>query len=175
MARFANGDHLASYSLLVPLADDSGDEDGSVPLGRHVGHAGRRTLKWAFIEAAHGAARKSPFFREVFDRRTQGGKRDKNRGYIAVARKLCCVGAACVRNETDYSQTPPVRPGSRAPEAAGPPSPYNGISVVNDIKPLYEESSGKNNESNRNRKSRSKRRSRPGCGQPEGPMAVAGP
>ncbi|MCY2952114.1 MAG: hypothetical protein NTU53_09065 [Planctomycetota bacterium] len=33
-----------------PLADDRGDEHGAPPIGRHVGHAGRRTLKWAFIE-----------------------------------------------------------------------------------------------------------------------------
>jgi len=119
MEQFADGKHLASYSLLVPLAEDSGEEDGSVPLGRHVGQAGRRTLKWAFIEAAHGAVRKSAFFRDVFDRRTNGGTRDKNRGYIAVARKLCCVGAACVRNGTDYSQMPPLRPGCRVGVAGG--------------------------------------------------------
>jgi transposase len=161
--RFASGDNLACYSLLVPLADDSGDEDGSVPLGRHVGHAGRRTLKWAFIEAAHGAVKKSRFFREVFDRRTDGGKRDKNRGYIAVARKLCCVGAACVRNQTDYSETPPVRPGCRVAQAAGSPCPYNGMSTVNYYLRLYEESSGKKDKGRKKRTSRLKRHSRPGC------------
>ena len=118
IGRFADGDRLASYSLLVPLADDSGDEADGPPLGRHVGHAGRQTLKWAFIEAVQGAVRKSGFFRAVFDRRTQGGTRDKNRGYIAVARKLCVVGAACVKKGTPYREAPPPRPGSAPTDVA---------------------------------------------------------
>ena len=164
MERFADGKHLASYSLLVPLAEDSGEEDGSVPLGQHVGQAGRRTLKWAFIEAAHGAVRKSAFFRDVFDRRTNGGKRDKNRGYIAVARKLCRVGAACVRNGTDYSEMPPLRPGCRVGAAAGASVPDTAMSVVNETEASCQESSGKKKASFRTKRTTAlKRRSRPGC------------
>lgn len=108
--RFKDGRHLSSYSLLVPIADDSGDEDpGAKPIGRHVGHVGRRTLKWAFIAAARGAVRKSAYFRAVFDRRTDGGKRDKGRGYIAVARELCRVGYSCVKNRRDYQEERPER------------------------------------------------------------------
>jgi len=113
IARFKDGRHLASYSLLAPLANDSGDEDDDTPIGRHVGHAGRRTLKWAFIEAAHGAVKKSPFFRAIFDARTNGGKRDKNRGYIAVARQLCLIGFSCVSKRRRYSEQRPVRPGEQ--------------------------------------------------------------
>lgn len=116
--RFKNGKHLASYSLLVPRADDSGDEDDEVPIGRHVGHAGRRTLKWAFIEAAHGAVLKSARFRAIFDRRTNGGKRDRNRGYIAVAHELCRVGFSCVKNARDYTEDRPPRPGRGGLEAS---------------------------------------------------------
>jgi transposase len=112
VGRFKDGRHLASYSLLTPLADDSGEEGLDRPLGRHVGHAGRRTLKWAFIEAAHGAVKSSPFFRAIFDRCTDGGKRDKNRGYITVARQLCLVGFACVSKRRRYSEARPARPGS---------------------------------------------------------------
>jgi transposase len=111
--RFKSGRHLASYSCLTPRAYDSGEEDGSSPIGRHVGHAGRRTLKWAWIEAAHGAVRKGGRFKLIFDRRTNGGKRDKNRGYIAVAHQLCKVGYVLWDKEVEYSQTPPPRPGRR--------------------------------------------------------------
>jgi len=111
--RFADAKRLASYSLLAPRADDSGDEDDEPPLGRHVGHAGRRTLKWAFIEAAHGAVRKGGRFRQIFDRRTAGGKRDKNRGYIAVAHELCRLSYVCWKKQVDYTADPPPRPGSR--------------------------------------------------------------
>ena len=101
-ARFANARKLSAYACLVPLADDSGEMDGSPPQGRHVGHAGRRTLKWALIEAAHGAVLKDAYFRDIFNRRTDGGKRDRNRGYIAVARQLCHVVYACQKEGREY-------------------------------------------------------------------------
>ena len=98
---------LSSYSLLAPIADDSGDEDKGPPPGRHVGHLGRRVLKWAFIEAAHVARRKEPRLRALYDRRTDGGKRDRNRGCIAVARELCWMGFSCVSKQRRYTPQPP--------------------------------------------------------------------
>jgi transposase len=100
--RFSNAGKLCSYACLVPVANDSGEDDDSAPIGRHIGHAGRRTLKWAFIEAAHGAVRKDAYFREIYNRRTDNGKRDRNRGYIAVARHLCKVAHACVKQQRAY-------------------------------------------------------------------------
>ncbi len=111
--RFHDSKRLASYSLLAPLANDSGDEDDEPPLGRHVGHFGRRTLKWAFIEAAHGAVRSGGRFRAVYDRRTNGGKRDRNRGYIAVAHALCRTAYVCWKKQADYTAEPPPRPNRR--------------------------------------------------------------
>ena len=112
--RFDSDKHLASYSLLAPRAFDSGDEDDETPKGRHVGLVGRRTLKWAFIEAAHGAVRHGGRFRAIFDRRTNGGKRDRNRGYIAVAHALCRVAYVLWNKEVAYSENPPSRPGHRS-------------------------------------------------------------
>jgi transposase len=111
--RFRSAKQLASYSLLAPRANDSGDEEDEPPRGRHVGHAGRRTLKWAFIEAAHGAVRRGGRFRTIFDARTAGGKRDRNRGYIAVAHALCRLSYVCWRKQVDYMESPPARPGGR--------------------------------------------------------------
>ncbi len=112
--RFHSTKHLSAYSLLAPRAHDSGheEEDQEAPKGRHVGHVGRRTLKWAWIEAAHGAVRKGGRFREIFDRRTNGGKRDRNRGYIAVAHELCRIAYVLWKKEVDYNPAPPARPGS---------------------------------------------------------------
>jgi len=112
--RFDSAKHLASYSLLAPRAFDSGDEDDETPKGRHVGLVGRRTLKWAFIEAAHGAVRHGGRFRAIFDHRTNGGKRDRNRGYIAVAHALCRVAYVLWNKEVAYSENPPSRPGHRS-------------------------------------------------------------
>ena len=107
-ARFANGRKLCAYACLAPLADESGEPDGAPPQGRHVGHAGRRTLKWAFIEAAHGAVVKDEYFRAIFHRRTDGGKRDRNRGYIAVARQLCYIMYICQKEGRAYRPAAPV-------------------------------------------------------------------
>jgi transposase len=124
--RFGSARHLASYSLLAPLANESGQQWDEAPIGRHVGHAGRRTLKWAFIEAAHGAVRRSGFFREIYNRRTDGGRRDRNRGYIAVARQLCQVGFACVSKKRRYMEQRPARPGSRPHDCVREPHPGLG-------------------------------------------------
>jgi len=111
--RFPNAKHLASYSLLAPRAYDSGEPEDGPPLGRHVGHVGRRTLKWAFIEAARGAVRHGGRFRQLYDRRTDGGRRNRNRGYIAVARQLARVVDMVWRKGVVYTEDPPPRPGSR--------------------------------------------------------------
>ena len=141
--RFRSAKHLASYSLMAPRAYDSGDDDGEAPKGRHVGHAGRRTLKWAWIEAAHGAVRSGGRFREIFDRRTHGGTRDRNRGYIAVGHELCRTAYALWKKEIDYTDTPPPRPG-RGKRRRGYRRAAKGIPG----------------------------RSRPGTGQPEHPMVA---
>ena len=114
--RFRSPKRLCSYSLLAPRANDSGLEweDEDAPKGRHVGHVGRRTLKWAWIEAAHGAVRKGGRFRAVFDRYTDGGKRNCNRGYIVVAHELCRIAYVLLKKEVDYDPSAlPARPGSK--------------------------------------------------------------
>ncbi|MGH8336540.1 MAG: IS110 family transposase [Gammaproteobacteria bacterium] len=105
-SRFRNGARLCSYSTLAPRAYDSGNDgaDGQSPIGRHIGHAGRRALKWAWIEAAHGAVKKDAYFRDIFNRRTNNGKRDKNRGYIVVARQLCRIAYVCIRDDRNYRE-----------------------------------------------------------------------
>jgi transposase len=111
--RFKNQKALASYSLLAPRSKDSGEEDPRhSPRGRHLGLRGNRTLKWAFIEAAHGAVRSGGRWRAMFDRVTNGGKKDRNRGYIKVARELVKVVYAVWSKGLDYQAVPPVRPGS---------------------------------------------------------------
>lgn len=112
--RFRSHRRLASYSLLAPRSRDTGEgKEGQIPLGRHLGTRGNRTLKWAFIEAAHGAVRKGGKWRAMFDRRTEGGKKDRNRGYIKVARELVKVVYAVWSKKMLYMPTPPSRPGSR--------------------------------------------------------------
>jgi len=146
--RFRSAKHLSSYSLLAPRAFDSGEETDVAPKGRHVGHMGRRTLKWAWIEAAHGAVRRGGRFREVFDRYTDGGKRNRNRGYILVGHELCRTAYAISKKETQYRDDPPQRPGSSKQGAAS-------------------------RQHNRRRNATSQN-SRPGTGQPDHGLVVVG-
>ena len=112
--RFRNHKSLASYCLLAPRADDTGQDDPSrSPKGRHLGQRGNHTLKWAFIEAAHGAVRSGGKWRAIFDRVTNGGKKDRNRGYIKVARELVKVVYAVWAKGTEYQEIVPVRPGRK--------------------------------------------------------------
>lgn len=115
MDRFRSSKALASYCLLAPGAHDSGEEDPErEPKGRHLGKQGNRTLKWAFIEAAHGAVRSGGRWREMFDRYTAGGKKSCNRGYIKVGRELVKVVHAIWKSGRTYTPIPPPRPGSGA-------------------------------------------------------------
>jgi len=146
--RFRSAKRLASYSLLAPRAFDSGDDDEEDPKGRHVGHIGRRTLKWAWIEAAHGAVRRGGRFREIFDRYTDGGKRNRNRGYIVVAHELCRTAYAISKKETEYRDDLPERPGSSKKRAGS-------------------------RQRDRRRRGTSQK-SRPGTGQPDDAMVAVG-
>jgi len=111
--RFRNHKVLASYSLLAPRSNDTGQDDPDrSPRGRHLGTRGNRTLKWAFIEAAHGAVRSGGRWRAMFDRVTNGGKKDRNRGYIKVARELVKVVYVVWAKRVDYQRNRPARPGS---------------------------------------------------------------
>jgi transposase len=113
--RFRNHKSLASYSLLAPRSDDTGEDDPShSPLGRHLGLRGNRTLKWAFVEAAHGAVRSGGKWRAMFDRVTDGGRKNRSRGYIKVARELVKVVYVVWAKGVDYRPVPPVRPGRKS-------------------------------------------------------------
>ena len=110
--RFDGEKHLASYSLLAPRSHDTGEPDrDQSPKGRHLGVQGNRTLKWAFIEAAHGAVRHGGKWRAMFDRVTDGGKKNRGRGYIKVARELVRMVYVVWKKQVPYTDTPPVRPG----------------------------------------------------------------
>jgi transposase len=112
--RFRTHKKLAAYSLLAPRASDSGQADSaSAPLGRHLGTHGNRTLKWAFIEAAHAAVRSGGRWHAMFDRVTQGGRKDRNRGYIKVARELVKVVYVVWAKAVAYEPVAPARPGRR--------------------------------------------------------------
>lgn len=121
--RFRSAKHLAAYSLLVPRAHDTGQEPGEddCPIGRRIGHAGRRTLKWAWIEAAHNAVRSGGRFRAIYDRITDGGRKNRGRGFIAVAHELCHLGYVLWKKGVEYTPDRPDRPGMRSVKKSSRP------------------------------------------------------
>ena len=127
--RFASHNALANYSLLAPRSDDTGEDDGSKPIGRHLGKRGNRTLQWALLEAARGAVRKGGKWRRIFDAATQGGRSHLNRGYIKVARELVKVVFVVLSRKVEYTDHPPCRPGSSAAQkqALPPVTPRQGM------------------------------------------------
>ena len=124
IGRFRSHRALANYCLLAPIADDTGEDDGSKPIGRHIGKRGNLALKWAMIEAARGAVKTGGKWRRIFDAATDGGQKNRNRGYIKVARELAKVVFIVLSRNVEYTDNPPARPGSHnAPvPAAGPHS-----------------------------------------------------
>jgi transposase len=111
IGRFRNHRKLASYACLAPQCDDTGEPDPKrAPLGRHLGDRGNRTLKWAFIIAAHGAVKKGGKWRALYDRHTEGGKKNRGRGFIKVARDLAQVAFVVWSKGMEYTETPPPRP-----------------------------------------------------------------
>jgi transposase len=109
--RFRHGKALASYACLAPRADETGEaKPGRSPHGRHLGSRGNLVLKWAFIEAAHAAVRHGGKWRAMWDRATDGGKRNENRGYINVARALVTVVDVVWRKGVEYREDAPSRP-----------------------------------------------------------------
>ena len=120
IGRFRSHRKLASYACLAPRSDDTGEADGTrAPLGRHLGDRGNRTLKWAFIEAAHGAVRHGGRWRAMFDRATDGGKKNRGRGYIRVARELVTMVFIVWSRNVAYTEEPPARPGQRPARRKG--------------------------------------------------------
>lgn len=112
LERFGNHSALASYSLVAPINNETGVDPTEVDRdqkGRHIGHRGNHILKWAWIEAAHGAVRCDAGLREYFNRHTDGGQNDRGRGYIKVARKLVKIIYAMWRDEREYQERPPKR------------------------------------------------------------------
>ena len=175
--RFRNHKSLAAYSLLAPLADDTGESDPShCPKGRHLGVRGNRTLKWAFIEAAHGAVRSGGRWRDMFDRVTDGGRKDCGRGYIKVARELVKVVYAVWSKGMDYQDAHSVRPGSSENNVKSKSKNKNNSKNVNKNKSKDKnknKSKDKNKNKNKSKKMNKNKQSRSETGQLFHPMVHA--
>lgn len=113
--RFPSYRHLASYSGVAPLSDDSADHHGR----RHCSPACNHTLRWALIEAATGALAtrdlKAWRLKQLYRRLTGGGRYNKNQAKVALARELNKLVYVVWSKGEPYTETPPPRPGVKKP------------------------------------------------------------
>jgi transposase len=112
--RFPSTRHLASYSGLAPMSDDTAGREGP----RHCSSACNHVLRWALIEAVHGVQRtKGPRgfrLRKLYARLCGSGrpKGRKSSAKVAVAHELSKLVYVVWTKRVPYTDTPPPRPGS---------------------------------------------------------------
>jgi transposase len=113
IGRFPSRRHLAAYTGLAPLSNQSNTRDGP----RHCSPACNHILRWALIEAAGNllhTKRQAFRLKRLYARLTHGGLSNKNQAKVAVARELLEVVHVVWRRQVPYSESPPPRPGSVA-------------------------------------------------------------
>lgn len=115
MGRFPTARHLASYSGLAPISDDTAGREGP----RHCSMACNHVLRWALIEAVHGVQKTKGLrglrLRQLYARLSGHGKNKgrKSSAKVAVAHQLSKLVHVVWTKRIPYTDTPPPRPGSR--------------------------------------------------------------
>jgi transposase len=98
--RFPSAARLCSYSGLVCSTYSSGGKTvhgGLIPTCN-------RYLRYAFVEASWTAIKVSPYFRSLYGRlRT---RKIPSVAIVAVARRLCEIAYACLKNRRPYEERP---------------------------------------------------------------------
>ena len=112
--RFRSDSAFASYSGLVPSTHQSADK---VYHGR-IGPAGRRTLKWAFVEAAHTAVRRDSYFSSIYHKHNKS--KGNGKAIVIVAHQMSKIVYKMLRDERPYKPRPKQKKSS---SRVGPKSP----------------------------------------------------
>ena len=113
MGRFPSHRHLASYSGLAPISDDTAGREGP----RHCSMACNHILRWAMIEAVHGVQKtkgtRGLRLRKLYARLSRAARGRKSQAKVAVARELSKLVYVVWTKRVPYTDNPPPRPGSR--------------------------------------------------------------
>ena len=105
-SRFASPSKLFAYAGLDATVSQSGTRAGTA--GAHVSKRGSSYLRWALVQAADHARRRDPYFGDYYEAKRAQGKHHYV-ALIAVARKLCAVFLALMREGRPYEPAPPAR------------------------------------------------------------------
>jgi transposase len=132
--RFPRAGHLASYSGLAPLSDDTAGREGP----RHCSAACNHALRWALIEAVHGVlltkGTHGQRLRAMYARLSCGGRGKKglkSSAKVAVAHELSKLAHVVWSKRVPYTDNPPPRPGSRG----GQPRPQEALTAQTTLRP----------------------------------------
>lgn len=98
--RFARPEKLAAYAGLVPTTSASG---GKTYHG-HLIKMSNAWLRWAFVEAAWGAIRTSPYCRALYERIKY--RRGAPTAAVAVARRLAEITWHVLKEDRPYEERP---------------------------------------------------------------------
>jgi transposase len=98
--RFPSSGKLCAYSGLIASTYSSGGKTTHGGLIRSC----NRHLRYAFIEASWSSVRNSPYFESIYTRLKP--RLGSLRAITAVARKLCEITFACLKNDRPYEERP---------------------------------------------------------------------
>jgi len=95
-SRFPSADKLASYSGLVPSIRQSGS---TIKVGRLIQQSSKH-LKFAFIEVAWIIVKKDNNLKNYYQKLSR--KKGKQKAICAVARRVCCIAYAMMRDNREF-------------------------------------------------------------------------
>ena len=96
--RFRPYRQVGAYAGLTPRRFQSGQMDRS----GNISKRGRPLLRKMLAQAAWVAVRRSPHFREIFQRASHGSRGRRKIAIVAVMRRLLVIAWAMLRDETPY-------------------------------------------------------------------------
>lgn len=117
ISRFSSDKAFASYCGLVASTHQSG---AKIYHGG-IGPAGRRTLKWALIEAAHTAVRRDSYFALLYHKHNK--TKGNGKAIVIVAHQMSRIIYKILRDERPYKPCLKQRPKDRK---VGPSAPMVG-------------------------------------------------
>jgi transposase len=104
--RFETPGQLFAYAGLDATKAQSGQLDGES--GQHMSKRGSSHLRYALMTAADKARQNDPYFGDYYDHLTEHRGKHHYVALSAVARKLCGVILALLRERRTYERRPPV-------------------------------------------------------------------
>ena len=114
IGRFRSENAFSSYCGLVLSTRQSADK---VYHGR-IGPAGRRTLKWAFVEAAHTAVKRDSYFSSIYHKHNKS--KGDGKAIVIVAHQMAKIVYQMLCDERPYKPRPKQRKRS---SGVGPNAP----------------------------------------------------